>query len=78
MFKRLFAAALGLLGVISSKVTGVDITPPSDILTKVPDVHHNYVRTSIPRGFMRINGTHGSTRRRRFKSLKAKDRHHGM
>lgn len=75
MFKRLFAAALGLLGVASSKMTGVDLTPPADmIINKVPDWHRGYTRAHIPHGFMRVNGTHGSTHIRRFRSLKEKRR----
>ncbi len=76
MFKRLFAAALGILGSISSKVTGVELTPPSNmVIEKFPDWHRGYTHAPIPRGFYRQGGTHGSTRIRRFRSLKNKRRH---
>lgn len=78
MFKQILVAALGLLGVASSKVTGVDTTPPSR--ANVPDWMGGYTGSIIPRGFKRFGGTHGSTRIRRFRSLKnkARARRHGL
>lgn len=75
MFKQILVAALGLLGMASSKVTGVDITPPPGV-NKVPDWMGGYNGVYIPRGFRRFGGTHGSTRTRRFRSLKAKAKAH--
>lgn len=73
----MLAALAGLVGRAASAVTGVDVTPPPHVLAAkdhVPDWHGGYAGAHIPRGFMRINGTHGSTRTRRFRSLKNKSR----
>lgn len=76
MFKQILVAALGLLGAASSKVTGVNITPPPELTNQhnIPTWMGGYTRVHIPNGFRRFGGTHGSTRQRRFKSLKNKAR----
>lgn len=56
MFKQILVAALGLLGMASSKVTGVDITPPPGV-NKVPDWMGGYNGVYIPRGFRRFGRT---------------------
>lgn len=78
MFKRplaMLAALAGLVGRAASAVTGVDVTPPPHVLAakdRVPDWMGGYNDVYIPRGFRRFGGTHGSTRTRRFRSLKNK------
>lgn len=67
MYHKTLAMLLGMLGIDSANATS----------SRTPAWMQGYKKAALTSGFRRNNGTHGSTRRRRAKSLRAKARHHG-